>query len=291
MGLKEKLRLPDLSSAMFYLCCFGSHADGGSEEPPDRRQASVDARQSRSGQGTSTENDCAFEADYAIPPLPVTEAPLRKAKFVESPRIPESELGSPTLSSAQKLDVDAYCPGDAEQELGPPPSVDEAANTLMTRLGFLLGEKVTEVQPGPQYSMEVQDENQSSAVTQRISPCSTLTSSTASPPASSPCSTLPPVSTNVPAKDCSYGAVTSPTSTLESRDSGIIGEQGCVPSCSPPPSFVLSSVCTPLAMGGRCEPRSPYITGKLMWRWWESPWLRLVKWKSFGAKFWGVFKW
>lgn len=52
------------------------------------------------------------------------------------------------------------CLGDAEQELGPPPSVDEAANTLMTRLGFLLGEKVTEVQPGPQYSMEVQDENQ-----------------------------------------------------------------------------------------------------------------------------------
>ncbi|XP_067397096.1 protein TANC2 isoform X9 [Emydura macquarii macquarii] len=174
-------------------------SDGGSEEPPDRRQASVDSRQSRSGQ-----------------------APLRKAKFVESPRIPESELGSPTLTSAQKLDVDAYCPGEAEQELGPPPSVDEAANTLMTRLGFLLGEKVTEVQPGPQYSMEVQDENQTSAVTQRISPCSTLTSSTASPPASSPCSTLPPVSTNVTTKDCNYGAVTSPTSTLESRDSGII---------------------------------------------------------------------
>lgn len=50
--------------------------------------------------------------------------------------------------------------GDVEQELGPPPSVDEAANTLMTRLGFLLGEKVTEVQPGDQYNMEVQDENQ-----------------------------------------------------------------------------------------------------------------------------------
>ncbi|XP_072602946.1 protein TANC2 isoform X6 [Vulpes vulpes] len=198
-------------------------SDGGSEEPPDRRQSSVDSRQSRSGQGgISTESDCAFEPDYAVPPLPVSEAPLRKAKFVESPRIPESELGSPTLASAQKLDVDAYCPGDAEQELGPPPSVDEAANTLMTRLGFLLGEKVTEVQPGDQYNMEVQDENQTSAITQRISPCSTLTSSTASPPASSPCSTLPPVSTNATAKDCSYGAVTSPTSTLESRDSGII---------------------------------------------------------------------
>ncbi|XP_015445277.1 protein TANC2 isoform X2 [Pteropus alecto] len=235
-------------------------SDGGSEEPPDRRQSSVDSRQSRSGQGgISTESDCAFEPDYAVPPLPVSEgmqhirimegmsrslpsspllthqsisvrlqpvkkltAPLRKAKFVESPRIPESELGSPTLTSAQKLDVDAYCPGDAEQDLGPPPSVDEAANTLMTRLGFLLGEKVTEVQPGDQYNMEVQDENQTSAITQRISPCSTLTSSTASPPASSPCSTLPPVSTNATAKDCSYGAVTSPTSTLESRDSGII---------------------------------------------------------------------
>ncbi|XP_057357581.1 protein TANC2 isoform X6 [Manis pentadactyla] len=198
-------------------------SDGGSEEPQDRRQSSVDSRQSRSGQGgISTESDCAFEPDYAVPPLPVSEAPLRKAKFVESPRIPESELGSPTLSSAQKLDVDAYCPGDAEQELGPPPSVDEAANTLMTRLGFLLGEKVTEVQPGDQYNMEIQDENQTSAITQRISPCSTLTSSTASPPASSPCSTLPPVSTNATAKDCSYGAVTSPTSTLESRDSGII---------------------------------------------------------------------
>ncbi|XP_024902836.1 protein TANC2 isoform X5 [Pteropus alecto] len=161
-------------------------SDGGSEEPPDRRQSSVDSRQSRSGQGgISTESDCAFEPDYAVPPLPVSE-------------------------------------GDAEQDLGPPPSVDEAANTLMTRLGFLLGEKVTEVQPGDQYNMEVQDENQTSAITQRISPCSTLTSSTASPPASSPCSTLPPVSTNATAKDCSYGAVTSPTSTLESRDSGII---------------------------------------------------------------------
>ncbi|XP_054545725.1 protein TANC2 isoform X4 [Talpa occidentalis] len=198
-------------------------SDGGSEEPSDRRQSSVDSRQGRSGQGgISTESDCAFEPDYAVPPLPVSEAPLRKAKFVESPRIPESELGSPTLTSAQKLDVAAYCADDAEQELGPPPSVDEAANTLMTRLGFLLGEKVTEVQPGDQYSMEVQDENQTSAITQRISPCSTLTSSTASPAAGSPCSTLPPVSTSAPAKDCNYGAVTSPTSTLESRDSGII---------------------------------------------------------------------
>lgn len=51
MVRKEKLHLPDLSTMMFYFCCFGSHADGGNEEPPDRRQASVDSRQSRSGQG------------------------------------------------------------------------------------------------------------------------------------------------------------------------------------------------------------------------------------------------
>uniref|UniRef100_A0A8C2Q0B2 Tetratricopeptide repeat, ankyrin repeat and coiled-coil containing 2 n=1 Tax=Cyprinus carpio TaxID=7962 RepID=A0A8C2Q0B2_CYPCA len=48
----------------------------------------------------------------------------------------------------------------------------------------------------------------------RMSPCSTLTSSTASPPACSPCSTLPSAAPGQ--------AVTSPTSTLESRDSGII---------------------------------------------------------------------
>ncbi|XP_068119105.1 protein TANC2 isoform X1 [Hyperolius riggenbachi] len=235
-------------------------SDGGNEEPQERRQHSVDSRHGRASQGegerggSSSENDSAFEPDFSVTSLPVTEgmqhirmmegmsrslpsspllthqaisvrlqpvkkltAPLRKAKFVESPRIPESELGSPTLGSSQKLDADAYLLGEEESVLGPPPSVDEAANTLMTRLGFLLGEKVNEVQAAsPQYGMEGQEENQGSAVTQRISPCSTLTSSTASPPASSPCSTLPPPNTSVPTKDC------SPTSTLESRDSGII---------------------------------------------------------------------
>ncbi|XP_073091846.1 protein TANC2 isoform X6 [Manis javanica] len=198
-------------------------SDGGSEEPQDRRQSSVDSRQSRSGQGgISTESDCAFEPDYAVPPLPVSEG-MQHIRIMEgmSRSLPSSPLLTHQSISVRLQPVKKLT-GDAEQELGPPPSVDEAANTLMTRLGFLLGEKVTEVQPGDQYNMEIQDENQTSAITQRISPCSTLTSSTASPPASSPCSTLPPVSTNATAKDCSYGAVTSPTSTLESRDSGII---------------------------------------------------------------------
>uniref|UniRef100_UPI0037E9A0AC protein TANC2 isoform X1 n=1 Tax=Semicossyphus pulcher TaxID=241346 RepID=UPI0037E9A0AC len=91
----------------------------------------------------------------------------------------------------------------------------------MTRLGFLLGDKVSEGPAGTQYSMEEPEARQGQ--NQRISPCSTLTSSTASPPAGSPCSTLPPAMPGQAGnKDCAYGSVTSPTSTLESRDSGII---------------------------------------------------------------------
>ncbi|CAB1437938.1 unnamed protein product, partial [Pleuronectes platessa] len=204
--------------------------------------------------------------------------PLRKAKFVESPRIPQSELGSPThtCSTAKNPDLDTFCPGESSRELGPPPSVDEAANTLMTRLGFLLGDKANEGPAGTQYSMEEPEARQipsaadvcrtsaadgtrrsvprfnpilawrlrsglhktrfisppdgaalsrqgAEGQNQRISPCSTLTSSTASPPAGSPCSTLPPAMPGqAGGRDCAYGSVTSPTSTLESRDSGII---------------------------------------------------------------------
>uniref|UniRef100_A0A668VH26 Tetratricopeptide repeat, ankyrin repeat and coiled-coil containing 2 n=1 Tax=Oreochromis aureus TaxID=47969 RepID=A0A668VH26_OREAU len=236
-------------------------SDGGSEDLADPRSPSLDPHLSHIGQGGSIDSDCAFEGDYAVPPLSMTEgmqhirimegvsrslpsspllthqtisvrlqpmkkltAPLRKAKFVESPRIPQSELGSPTHTSttAKNPDLDTYCPGKFCQELGPPPSVDEAANTLMTRLGFLLGDKLSEGPAGTQYSME-EPEDQTNNPNQRISPCSTLTSSTASPPAGSPCSTLPPAMPGQAGnRDCAYGSVTSPTSTLESRDSGII---------------------------------------------------------------------
>ncbi|KAK6328230.1 hypothetical protein J4Q44_G00002080 [Coregonus suidteri] len=118
--------------------------------------------------------------------------------------------------------------GESSGELGPPPSVDEAANTLMTRLDILLGDKASEGPDGEHYNMDEPDNRQGLAGNQRISPCSTLTSSTASPPAGSPCSTLTPGADgampgdNQGNKDHAYGSVTSPTSTLESRDSGII---------------------------------------------------------------------
>ncbi|XP_010781714.1 protein TANC2 isoform X2 [Notothenia coriiceps] len=235
-------------------------SDGGSEDLADPRSPGLDPHLSHIGQGGSLDSDCAFEGDYAVPRISMTEgmqhirimegvsrslpsspllthqtisvrlqpvkkltAPLRKAKFVESPRIPQSELGSPTHTSttAKNPDLDTFCPGESSRELGPPPSVDEAANTLMTRLGFLLGDKVSEGPADTQYSMEEPEARQGQ--NQRISPCSTLTSSTASPPAGSPCSTLPPAMPGQAGnRDCAYGSVTSPTSTLESRDSGII---------------------------------------------------------------------
>lgn len=47
---------------------------------------------------------------YVCPLLP---APLRRAKFVESPRIPQSELGSPThtFTTAKNPDLDTHCRG------------------------------------------------------------------------------------------------------------------------------------------------------------------------------------
>uniref|UniRef100_A0A8C1J6Y7 Tetratricopeptide repeat, ankyrin repeat and coiled-coil containing 2 n=1 Tax=Cyprinus carpio TaxID=7962 RepID=A0A8C1J6Y7_CYPCA len=182
--------------------------------------------------GGSIDSDCAFEGDYAVPPLSMTEG-LQHIRLMEAmsrslPSLPllthqtsssirelfgltsGTELSLTALFHAVKVNVDLYC-----LELGPPPSVDEAANTLMTRLGFLLGEKVSEGSQGPQYSMdEVQVCVQGLGVSGRMSPCSTLTSSTSSPPACSPCSTLPPAAPGQ--------AFSSPTSTLESRDSGII---------------------------------------------------------------------
>ncbi|KAF3699607.1 Protein TANC2 Tetratricopeptide repeat, ankyrin repeat and coiled-coil domain-containing protein 2 [Channa argus] len=102
-----------------------------------------------------------------------------------------------------------------DEELGPPPSVDEAADALMTRLGFLLGEKSIIGEPGSHF--HTQDDEQ------RISPSSSLASSS-----TSPCSTLQPPAggegnnNNSKHASSNHASVTSPTSTLESRDSGII---------------------------------------------------------------------
>ncbi|KAM9716421.1 protein TANC2 isoform 6-T7 [Menidia menidia] len=197
-------------------------SDGGSEDlAADPRSPGLDPHLTLIGQGGSVDSDCAFEGDYAVPPLSVAEG-MQHIRMMEG--VSRSLPSSPLLahqSIGVRLQPVKKLTGESSQELGPPPSVDEAANTLMTRLGFLLGDKVSEGPAGTQYSMEEPEARQGQ--NQRISPCSTLTSSTASPPAGSPCSTLP---TAMPGqagnRDCAYGSVTSPTSTLESRDSGII---------------------------------------------------------------------
>ncbi|KAG1967400.1 protein TANC2 isoform X1 [Pimephales promelas] len=180
-------------------------------------------RKNRNSGSDSVEGECVFEGDYAVPPLPVTEG-MQHIRIMEG--VSRSLPSSPLLSHQainMRLQPLKRLPGDESQELGPPPSVDEAANTLMTRLGFLLGDKVNEGPGGAHYNMEEQDDPQGISMTQRISPCSSLASSTASPPPGSPCSTLPAGAPgNMGTRDCAYGSITSPTSTLESRDSGII---------------------------------------------------------------------
>uniref|UniRef100_A0A668VJU8 Tetratricopeptide repeat, ankyrin repeat and coiled-coil containing 2 n=1 Tax=Oreochromis aureus TaxID=47969 RepID=A0A668VJU8_OREAU len=196
-------------------------SDGGSEDLADPRSPSLDPHLSHIGQGGSIDSDCAFEGDYAVPPLSMTEG-MQHIRIMEgvSRSLPSSPLLTHQTISV-RLQPMKKLTGESSQELGPPPSVDEAANTLMTRLGFLLGDKLSEGPAGTQYSMEEPEARQGQ--NQRISPCSTLTSSTASPPAGSPCSTLPPAMPGQAGnRDCAYGSVTSPTSTLESRDSGII---------------------------------------------------------------------
>ncbi|XP_060798440.1 protein TANC2 isoform X2 [Neoarius graeffei] len=176
-------------------------------------------RKNRNSGGPPGDSECVFEGDYAVSPLPVTDG-MQHIRIMEG--VSRSLPSSPLLSHqalSMRLQPLKRLPGEDSQDLGPPPSVDEAANTLMTRLGFLLGDKMAEGSDRAAYGFEEPEESQAVSMTQRISPCSSLASSSASPPPGSPCSTLP---AGGPGSAGAYGSITSPTSTLESRDSGII---------------------------------------------------------------------
>ncbi|XP_066542268.1 protein TANC1 isoform X2 [Hoplias malabaricus] len=133
--------------------------------------------------------------------------PIRKPKYVESPRVPADAITSGLKKTADSKD----------EPVSPGPS--PATQELMTRLGFLLGEGI----PGStRIPMDNKNEKKCS-VNQGVSPCSTLTSSTASACTDSPCSTLNSSTSRPPACQRSpCGTITSPSSTLESKDSGII---------------------------------------------------------------------
>ncbi|XP_051938681.1 protein TANC1 [Hippocampus zosterae] len=156
---------------------------------------------------------------YMLPlrPSKRSPGPVRKPKYVESPRVPSDAIVSALRKAGDNKESTR---NERQVEKQPSSSSSPATQELMTRLGFLLGEGI----PGSaRIPMDDKNEKKCPVPNQGISPCSTLTSSTASPCTDSPCSTLnstagrPPLSRASPC-----GTITSPSSTLESKDSGII---------------------------------------------------------------------
>uniref|UniRef100_A0A8B9S9F6 Tetratricopeptide repeat, ankyrin repeat and coiled-coil containing 1 n=1 Tax=Apteryx owenii TaxID=8824 RepID=A0A8B9S9F6_APTOW len=137
--------------------------------------------------------------------------PIRKPKYVESPRVP-GEAVLPLRKGSEQGESSQNAKPDKDSSCSP------AAQELMTRLGFLLGE-------GIPTSGHIEEKNEAmcTIASQGVSPCSTLTSSTTSPSTDSPCSTLNSCIDKTAAhKGSPCGTISSPSSTLESKDSGII---------------------------------------------------------------------
>ncbi|XP_058156821.1 protein TANC1 isoform X5 [Dasypus novemcinctus] len=140
--------------------------------------------------------------------------PVRKPKYVESPRVPGDAVIIPFREVSKPAE-----PSENEAKADNEPSCSPAAQELLTRLGFLLGEGIPSA---THITIEEQNETMCTAPTQGISPCSTLTSSTASPSTDSPCSTLNSCVSKTAANKSPCETISSPSSTLESKDSGII---------------------------------------------------------------------
>ncbi|XP_075385811.1 protein TANC1 isoform X2 [Tenrec ecaudatus] len=139
--------------------------------------------------------------------------PVRKPKYVESPRVPGDAAITPFRDVSKPTEPSANAKADNE------PSCSPAAQELLTRLGFLLGEGIPSA---THITLEGKNETMCTAPSQGISPCSTLTSSTASPGTDSPCSTLNSCVSKTAARKSPCETLSSPSSTLESKDSGII---------------------------------------------------------------------
>ncbi|XP_047577813.1 protein TANC1 isoform X5 [Lutra lutra] len=154
--------------------------------------------------------------DFSVSSLPVAEDTYRVslAKGV-SMSLPSSPLLPRQTHSVQSRSNKKSPEAKADNE----PSCSPAAQELLTRLGFLLGEGIPSA---THITIEENNETMRTALSQGISPCSTLTSSTASPSTDSPCSTLNSCVSKTAANKSPCETVSSPSSTLESKDSGII---------------------------------------------------------------------
>ncbi|NWY71914.1 TANC1 protein, partial [Erithacus rubecula] len=139
--------------------------------------------------------------------------PVRKPKYVESPRVPGEAAPGPGLQRrAGPGEPGGHAKPDKDSSCSP------AAQELMTRLGFLLGEGIP-----TSAHMEEKSEAMCAAPSPGASPCSTLTSSTTSPSTDSPCSTLNSCAGRAAAcRGSPCGTISTPSSTLDSKDSGII---------------------------------------------------------------------
>ncbi|XP_071978049.1 protein TANC1 isoform X2 [Engystomops pustulosus] len=141
--------------------------------------------------------------------------PMRKPKYVESPRVPGDAAVMPLRKVSELPDSNQN-----EAALDKSSGCSPAAQELMTRLGFLLGEGIPS---SARVSMDEKNDAMCTVTSHGISPCSTLTNSTASPSTASPCSTLNScISKSAPNRTSPSGTISSPSSTLESKDSGII---------------------------------------------------------------------
>ncbi|NXP54953.1 TANC1 protein, partial [Heliornis fulica] len=137
--------------------------------------------------------------------------PIRKPKYVESPRVP-GEAALPLRRGSEHGEPSQHAKAEKDSSCSP------AAQELMTRLGFLLGEGIPTAA-----HIEEKSEAMCAVASGGVSPCSTLTSSTTSPSTDSPCSTLNSCVGKAAAnKGSPCGTISSPSSTLESKDSGII---------------------------------------------------------------------
>ncbi|NXW85603.1 TANC1 protein, partial [Alopecoenas beccarii] len=134
----------------------------------------------------------------------------RKPKYVESPRVP-GEAALPPRTGPEHGEPGQHAKPARDSSCSP------AAQELMTRLGFLLGEGIP-----TSAHIEEKSEVMCALPSRGVSPCSTLTSSTTSPSTDSPCSTLPSLGRAAAGTGSPCGTLGSPSSTLESRDSGII---------------------------------------------------------------------
>ncbi|NXA41679.1 TANC1 protein, partial [Eudromia elegans] len=136
---------------------------------------------------------------------------IRRLKYVESPRVP-GEAVPPLRKGSEQGETNPNAKPDKGSNCSP------AAQELMTRLGFLLGEGIP-----TSAHIEVKNKAMCTVAIQGVSPCSTLTSSTTSPSTDSPCSTLnSSIDKTAAHKSSPCGTISSPSSTLESKDSGII---------------------------------------------------------------------